>query len=566
MDKEILFLSGTQNVENLSPFMKYEYSVIPDQATAGNYSSNQCVFETITLSNNGKWADYNHGAYFTIPCVFVVSGKVGANNIIWTNDHIKDSDLLIGFKNSNLNLINSIAIDYGNKQCVQATDFINQYLIFKQHETFGEEDEILNGSTIGYAKDSSESYRFKDVANQGLFNNFNGDEISSSLENCKITNSGMRKRQEVFRRVSEDTSQQSMLLGSTTEKVITNLKEAGENFVVNKGTHKEYHYNAIIRLKDLPIFNKTGLMKGANWRITMTLNQCIFEVKKSAGGQLTFEQSSFTGRNTNFLMVSEKDRGVKAPNDGTDLESILIVNNGGSYTVPNSSTLTISCSVAKCNYSTHSALNVIHQNQNVRLHVPTVILRPGEDNALLLQKEKTIIYDDVLFFHLSGKKNDFGELITNGLSNLKRMIVCPILSQDANKGISPHISPFTTEPSTCSPYKIQNFQVKLASTNIYPEAINYSYDSFLTELNGKYSMGHNLAKGIAGSRISLKDYINTYGYIVVDLKRKHTPDESSPLALYMSGKIVSPLALDFFVFVETEKSFTYDVATGQRKD
>lgn len=568
MDKEILDLSTAANEPNLSPFLKYEYSVIPDQATAGNYSSNQCVFETVTLSNNGKWVDYNHGAYITIPCVFVVSGVDGNGDVIdWKNSaHIKDSDLLLGFKNSNINLINSIAIDYGNKQCVQATDYINQYLIFKQHETFGEEDEEMNGPTIGYARDNSESYYFKDADNQGLFNNMNSESLLSSVENSQVANDGLRKRQSVFRRVQGDSSSQSKLFGLDENKVATTLQEAGENFVFNYSTHKEYHYNAIIRLKDLPVFNKVGLMKGANWRITMTLNQCIFDVSKSAAGVLTFNQSTYTGRNTNFLMVADNKRTVKIANIANNGQSTDLTTAGGAYTVPASSTLTVSCSVAKCNYARHSALEVSHHNQNIRLHVPSIILSPLDDTALLEQGQKTVIYDDVLFFQLSNKKGVFGELITNGLTNLKRMIICPILSQTANKGINPHISPFTTEPSTCSPYKIQNFQVKLASTNIYPEALNYSYDSFLTELNGKYSMGHNLAKGLAGSRITLKDYINTYGYIVCDLKRKHTPDESTPLALYISGKIVSPLDLDFFIFVETEKSFTYDVSTGQRLD
>lgn len=569
MDKEILDLSQVANEPNLSPFLKYEYSVIPDQATAGNYSSNQCVFESVTLSNNGKWVDYNHGAYFTIPLVFVVSGTTGGNAIDWTTNHIKDSDLLIGFKNSNINIINSIAIDYGNKQCVQATDYINQYLIFKQHETFSEEDEALNGSTIGYAKDDSESYCFKDVANQGLFNNMNEGRFLSSVENVQAGNTGMRKRQDIFRRVAGDSSSQSALFGSNVDTVIANLKEAGENFVVNYATHKVYYYNAIVRLKDLPIFNKVGLMKGANWRITMTLNQCIFNVSKASdanGGVLTFDQSTYTGRNTNFLMVADNKRTIKVANSATANQSVVNVAYGGAYTVPASSTLTVSCSVAKCNFSAHSALQVNHHNQNIRLHVPTVVLRPDEENALLAKGQKTVVYDDILFFQLSNKSGVFGELITNGLANLKRMIVCPVLSQTANKGINPHISPFTTEPSTCSPYKIQNFQVKLASTNLYPEALNYSYDSFMTELNGKYSMGHNLVKGLAGSRISLKDYINNYGYIVVDLKRKHTQDEATPLSIYMSGKIASPLPLDFYVFIETEKSFTYDVATGHRLD
>ena len=95
MDKEILELSHESNEPNISPFLQYEVVSLKDQATAGNYTSGQCVFETVTLSNNGRWCDYNHNAHMTVPCVFVVTGKVAgaADNINWTQNHISDSDL-----------------------------------------------------------------------------------------------------------------------------------------------------------------------------------------------------------------------------------------------------------------------------------------------------------------------------------------------------------------------------------------------------------------------------------------------------------------------------------------
>jgi hypothetical protein len=307
-------------------------------------------------------------------------------------------------------------------------------------------------------------------------------------------------------------------------------------------------------------------MKGANWRITMTLNQCIFNVSKDANGLMTFDQTTYNGRNTNFLMVADSTQEMTSSDNATAGQTANEVTQGGAYPLAVSTVLTVSCSVGKCNYAQHSALNVTAHESNVQLHVPTIVLSPAEDSRLLAKPQRTVIYDEVLTFIQTNKIGLFNDLVTNGISHVKRMIICPVLSSDGNQNINPHVSPFTCEPSVCSPYKIQNFQVRMANHNIYPNAINYSYESFLTELNGKYAIGHNLAKGIAGSRISLKDYITTYGYIVVDLKRKPTPDEATPLSIQISGRIVSPKRLDFYIFVEQEKSFTYDSATGARLD
>ena len=89
---------------------------------------------------------------------------------------------------------------------------------------------------------------------------------------------------------------------------------------------------------------------------------------------------------------------------------------------------------------------------------------------------------------------------------------------------------------------------------------------FLQEMNGKYGLESSVFPGVSSSMISLKDYVEIYGYIVVDLKRKQTEDDDVPLSIQISGKLKSAKNMDFYCFIEKEDSFTISVATGQRLD
>ena len=176
MDKLIYDTSLREQNPESSPFLERNMATVDDGAAAGNYQSQQCTFETVSLSNNGRYCNYREG-YLTVPLVMVVSGTTptgqggAAVAIDWTGNHVKHSDLMLAMKNSNLNIIDSITIDFGGKQCVQETSNINQYLIYKQHESLSAQDEFLNGPVTGYYKDDSTSWYFDDV--NGLCNNMN---------------------------------------------------------------------------------------------------------------------------------------------------------------------------------------------------------------------------------------------------------------------------------------------------------------------------------------------------------------------------------------------------------
>ncbi len=94
----------------------------------------------------------------------------------------------------------------------------------------------------------------------------------------------------------------------------------------------------------------------------------------------------------------------------------------------------------------------------------------------------------------------------------------------------PRMSPFPSEPATCSPYLMSNFQVFVSSNPVYPQFQNYSYEMFLNEMNN-FGLDANLVSGMVSRKISYTHYINSYGYIVVNLSRRLPEDENTAISL-----------------------------------
>ena len=566
-DTIILERSMESPADNTSPFTRKEVVKIKDMSTSGNYSTGQVVFETISLSNGGKWCDYTE-AYITIPTVSVLTGADadGTNVVNFTANYVKESDMALVFKNSHLNLINSCQIDYGNRSAIQQTDHINDYLIFKQHTELSMQDEELHGPTIGYAKDSSRSWYWD--ADNGIGNNEVGPTVDTLQRHSAGVNKGMFDRSQVYFAGDDDLSGRQLIFGADA------VKQSNRSYIINHAQHKAYYHNVIVRLKDLPLFQSMpSLLKGGNFKITLTLNQCEFRFTTAADaggavGGLDFVPASFTGKLTNPLMVSSNAHSAVRPTNVLHQSAASAVA-GGSWALPASKTYVVSCNVARPQYPAHQSKGVSDcQSLNCELNVPVYDLKPAVESRYLQMGQKKVVYNEVLLHQLLNKQagSTFNDLITNGLTHMKRLIIIPTIATGSNGTLSvdPRLSPFDTVPSTCSPYILENLQVQIANQNVYANPVNYSYEMFLQEMNGRYGVESSLFAGVSSSRISMQDYIELYGYIVVDLKRKYSSDEAVPLSVSISGKIKSLMNLDLYCFIEQEKNMTIDVATGQR--
>ena len=480
------------------PYLTKELLYVIDNNGSKNYSRNQVQFETIALSNNGKWCDYKNG-FVSIPLVTTLTSTV---------DMTVDN-LAVQMKSGNHNIIDSIIIDYGNNNVVQQNSNLNAYLSFKQHTTLSENDVKINGRTTGYRKDEN-NWDYKNKT--GIVNNHVG--LNPSLDH------------------------NSTLYTTQQEKVLSNnnVRQSGDNHLeIIDAKHHVFYYDCIVRLKDLLFFEKLPMVRGANVKITINLNQSetSYTIVGSDVGAVTKLQ--LNGATNPMMRTQYQDL-----TDRTETMVTKVVSNGA--------------------YD--------HVKNQCRLYVPVYTFSPEAEKSYLSIGQKRIVYEDIFVQHIRDLPagSNFQNLLTNSLARMQRLVIVPMLSKSANGtvGWTPQESPFATEPSTCSPCFIRDFNVQLSGSNLYKQNIQFKYEHFLNELNGSNGVNANLVDGLCSSLIDMKDYNNNFGYIVVDLSRRYSYDDNTPMSVQISGSIQSQKNLDFLCFITYQKDIAIDLVTGQQ--
>lgn len=571
------------------PFLKREILPLNDTQT-GTYSS-QVIFDLSQISNSGKWAGMRE-SWIELPIVMSASAVDSADTALalnWTGDNLKNTDFLLSLKNSNLSLINSIIVDYSGTSIVQQTQNINQYLIYKIHESWGEDQERLNGPTLNYGKDSNGWSYQKPTAvvngssvgtslGVGLCNNGNTMQpLFTSSELIDSTNPGMVKRQQNMVKLASGGNNSVDNGRSELWNTNANLKNMNVNYIENTATGKHYYITAILPLKYLhDFFDKIPLLKSSVIRLTLNVNTCYFEVMKDENGKLQFNSNKNVAPNGQIPMMfgaSVLTSKYNAPANATDTTSNDVSYYGcGSNNIPcggvgKQTIVQCSLSISKNNWSQHVAgNNVSHQMTNARIMVPLYTFNTGVESLYLKMGKKEVVYRDVVFQLIENISGNFS-FTWSSLYRPKRLIICPLLSKTANGSefgtpFSPLMSPFTCEPSTCSPYHIQNFQVSIAGNNLYPNFFQYTYDQYLSEIGSSIGFNGNQDKMLCTGKISMLDFVHNYGYIVCDLSKKYIEDESVNVSVSFSGMNLGKKAIDLYCFVEVEKSVVFNLENG----
>ena len=237
------------------PFLKKELIYIIDQNGSNDYSRNQVVFETLSIANNGRYADYKDG-FVSFPLHITLTSD---NNFEAGADENLRSK--IEMKASNLNIIDSVEVQYNNETVIQTNPNITPCLIFKQHTTYSMQDVMLN-SHSGYRKESNVWEYDDDFGLQHTY--------------------------------AEDTFNTFKSSSSTDILSPSHLKAKGENvLVIDSALKHSYFYDCIVPLKHLPFFDKMPLVRGANIKMTFNLNQGTFQYDESSVVSSSFKGSIF---------------------------------------------------------------------------------------------------------------------------------------------------------------------------------------------------------------------------------------------------------------------------------
>lgn len=544
-DQLLYELSSSVQLDS-EPFIRKDVIYINDMNNGSYGSTNQIQIDASSISNSGMWNSMSE-AYLEIPLVMVLSGA-GVTGTVDTTS----SAFVAGLKGGFHHLIDSMSVQLNNTTIIQQTRLNNIHAQFRYVSQASLQDVALNGPTNFIIPDSTDSWRYSTT--NGSQNNDAIPKLGTA--NVGVTgtvfNEGLYTRNKIT----------SFNIGSTGGRGAQLITDESKNSQIAKtwtkqisATARAWYIMCTIRLKDLhSYFATVPLMKNAYYKIYLNLNQasCTFT---TAGNSYTISPNNVNvlGGGTMPFMLTNPSAGVTA----------LGLADNQDYT--------ISLSVRSPYLQSQSGLATNGQISSVRLYVPSYVMDPTKEKQYLESngREKEIKYSDIYQYNYSFGANDtYNQLISNGISKLKSVLVVPFFDKVPGSsgcaGVVAYQSPLASEPATTSPLigSLQaEFNVQISGINSYQTNIKYGYEHYLQELS-QTGLNGNLTTGLCSSLISMESFMNNYGYLYTDCTRRLGSAFDAPASVQLIGTNSSLVGVNFVVFLEFERSIRVDLFTG----
>jgi len=533
----------------------------------GQYSGNSSVIDTSQLSNSNRYM-YYPSAYLQIPMVMTLTADANSANFAPATA-ATTADYACGLKNWFGSIIHSIQADWNGVTVLQQTNFQGLFNTFKLITTLSYNDILTQGSEIGFYPDDALAVVFNAAASvNGVGTCFTQNAMTVPVVSGVDTtynsgNIGFFKRQQYINYdpaglTAPNSAAFSTLLNGASATlayksyIFTKVDGgAGARGVV------QWAINGIVRLKHLHhLFEKMPLLKGVYLKITLQLNNSSvnFTSAGAAGNLSIISASSNSGGVVPIQIASA------AASNG----SVAAFGFAGNYTV--------SLSVgATCLVSSQSVVAGVVPSplaRSISLNIPSFVMAPSFESAYLSSQIKTIEYEDIYQYQVlnTGASASFNALITNGLSNISKILVLPYFTTAANGGVNPLSSPFDgAGTGVTSPLcLLQNFQVVVSGQNALYNTQKYSYQQFVEQLAGANSVNGTETDGLCSGLVGLLDFETAYNYYYVDISRMLDIERSVPKSVTIQGTNLSAKAIDLIVFISYRQTLKVDVLTGNR--
>jgi hypothetical protein len=388
---------------------------------------------------------------------------------------------------------------------------------------------------------------------------------------------------------------------------------------------------ATVYLKHLhSFFNSVPLLKGAFMKMTMNLNNAsctvnvglttatvpitllnavaagvgIVNVTAQDGstngivGTMTLSSVSVPVGGLNPIMVSSNNvnqiiQGVQSLTMNANLVgagltrvSDRVVNNLVGTAAPETPyVIDLSVGRTPLSSSLRSANSIAYQSASggpgsIYLYVPAYSFNPTFEQAYLSNPVKTIKYTDIYQYQVIniGRGAQFNNLITNGISNIKSILILPLFSSSVDgptptfswanltTGIPSYQSPFdpvgtgTTAPLV----HFSNFNVQVSGQNAIYNAQKYTFEEWNNQLYGQNSVNGGLTDGLSSGLIDYLGFQMSQCFYYVNIERMLPVEQSVPKSIQILGQNLSEKNIDLFVFVEFGTEISVDIMTGAR--
>ena len=542
------FSNSLEQDENNFIFDTKQYVYVPDSNNT-SYSGGQIRFDATALSNSGKLFDSNQ-SFITIPLVLQMAVGTG------TCADAAENAFCLSLKNGYHQLINSISVELGNNQIVNITNFSNLDINYQLLSSMSGDTLQNFGSSIDFFPDTYTSIRHAPAQSAfgvGECNNVIDETVFNSDSGYGGTRMAVNEGR--YHRML-DTSFDSTTANILYKSIDTaRLNNVAKNYVVRAADLINYHILATIPLRILhPIFQKLPLMRNSYFRIILNTNCQSSSVVTvaTAGGNKQFSTYTSTTQNTTLpFMISPCAGGFVPTTDGTFRLSLGI---GKSLDGATSSPFFTQCRLYACLYT----------------------FSPMAEQRYFSQSKKKILYNDILSYQILNVQAgaNINELITNGISRPRYLLIYPFLSSLANgaqaitstaAGLgSPMGSPFSSAPATCSPYCfLTNFNVMVSGSNVFQSNINYNFENFLQQWRQGNSLNGGITDNMSSGLIDKNAWSSGYNIVYVDLSKKisQASDDISR-AIQITGTNASLVSVDYYVIVSYQRELLLSTSTG----
>jgi hypothetical protein len=545
-----------------------------------------------------------------------------------------NADYAIGLKNWFGTIIHSFTLDYNGTTIVQQTPFCNMWNSFKLLTTLSYSDIKTQGSTIGFYPDTSSSWVFnqytaaaggatyglpavgKFVCNNSLSiaeNSFNN--ISSAVYNTPSSvnnpsfptiggNYGLTKRiswinynPTVMSPLSTATYGALPVGGGANSSFVgistTFAQQAWKSYISYQRNAVAPNVNgamvisvmATIYLKHIHnFFNMIPLLKGVFMKMTMNLNNCSSTITVGASPGLAAP--------LNVPLINTYITTV--PVGGVCPLLIPSGNTGSNNVFATAGAAAVPCLATAGDYIYNISVgsiilnNTIQQSvpagtggtlsKSIYLYVPAYTFNPVFEQAYLSNPIKQVKYTDIYQYQVQNitPTMQFNNLITNGIANIKSVLIIPFYSID-NTNIQggganftlpgpQYQSPFDPAGTGCTAPMVTlgNFNIQISGQNAIYNTQRYTFEEFNNQLYGQNAVNGGLTDGLTSGLIGYQDFLQSYCYYYVNVERMLPVEQSVPKSVQILGTNYSSQKIDLWVFIEYGVEINIDLQTGAR--
>jgi hypothetical protein len=612
----LVFEESVNTEVSSSEFVDKQWLYVNDNNNS-SYSG-QVVIDTTSLSNCGNYINWSE-AFLAIPLVLQAQGDA-------TMTEGLALDYLLAMKSGYWNILHSLVCEFNNGNIIQQTPFLNVFCSFKNLTSWSKDDVANWGAITGFCPDTASSWLYNSSVQvgtntlsangTGLCNNRVAPQVvitalgtttsvlynvstdatrtSADIDGC--VNFGLMRRQK-WLNFSLTTNDGTALTQTSSNKIgllagtpSSPASSAGMNaifasYVSAGSTFRAVVFDAVVRLKDIAdFFQKVPLLKGSTMRLYLNTNQCYFNAKivsptytsatdgtqVLAGAlQMTSTPVILGGGGTNPIMLASADLGQGA----YPLAPLA--------TAQTTEAITCGLSIVRTQFPTSVFTQQISAPvSSVRLYAPAYTFSPiAEQRYLSLTPTKKVVYNDIFQYSFPsvGAGSPFNFLVTNGIPNVRGILVVPLLPKVSNGSAtngagnyagaittSSLYSPFSGTGGSPDPIAITNFNIQVSGKNLFINNTLYDFEAFYEQLVSSNQLNGSLTTGLTSGLIGFSEFENLYRYYYGNVSRSVPSEDGVAKAIQITGTNQSNQSIDLMVFVEFEREITIDVRTGAR--